>query len=54
MPGSGSGRIERRYGWKYMERWQRKEFHRENEGRVRNGLNPLPKPANIELSEGTL
>ena len=31
-------------GWKYMARWERKLFHRENDSRVRNGLAPLPKP----------
>ena len=36
-------------GWKYMPRWQRKQFHRENESRVRRGLKPLPKPESKEL-----
>lgn len=30
-------------GWKEMPRWVRKQFHRENESRVRRGLKPLPK-----------
>ncbi len=34
-------------GWKYMARWERKQFHRDNESRVRKGLEPLPKPKTI-------
>lgn len=30
--------------WQNMPRWQRKQFHRENESRVRRGLKPLNKP----------
>ena len=39
-------------GWRYMERWQRKAFHRENESRARNGLAPLPKPKSVPEING--
>lgn len=34
----------RKKTWKNMERWKRKQFHRENEIRRIHGLKPLPKP----------
>ena len=30
--------------WKRMSRWQRKQFHRENESLVRQGKKPKSKP----------
>lgn len=34
----------RKRTWRTMARWQRKQFHRENERRVALGKPPLPKP----------
>ncbi len=30
--------------WSDLSRWERKQFHQENESRVRRGLSPLAKP----------
>jgi len=44
MPTSGSG-IHSLYilTWKDLSGYERKQFYRENESRVRRGLNPLTK-----------
>jgi hypothetical protein len=44
MPNFATSRSFSPPDWKTMTRWQRKEFHRENESRARKGLAALKKP----------
>jgi hypothetical protein len=50
--GSTNRTARRGRGWKYMESWGRKQFHRENDSRVRRGLKALPKPESKPITDG--
>lgn len=44
MPSCGFDKVNVKRTWATMERWQRKQFYRNNESRIRNGLQALSKP----------